>query len=168
MSRKILVASVLIIASAIGFCAQAKAETVDVPFSGTIAPKCTFSNVTAGTLAQGSQTYYLEGSTTAGTQGSVDLFCNTAATVKVSEPADNGSTGPSTFNGPFYGSLISTSANTAGSPQAITNKWKGVTAATLSISPVTKTTIKVSVVRDSVTTLQAGVYKFKTTLTSTP
>jgi hypothetical protein len=170
MSRKILVASVLVIASAIGFCPQAKAGTADIPFSGTIAPTCTFSNVSAGTLAVGSPSNHLEGSTTAGTQGSVNLFCNTTATVKVGDPVDNGSTGPSTFSGPFYGSLITAGTNTAGSPQAVTNKWNGVSASTLTISPVTTTNIKVSVVRDEGTgkTIQAGLYKFKTTLTSTP
>jgi hypothetical protein len=170
MFRKILVTSVLVMASTLGFCAQAKAETIDVPFSGTIAPKCTFSNVSAGTLAPGSSPNYLEGSKSFGTQGSVDLFCNTAATVKVGEPADNGSTGPSTFTGSYYGSIITVGAKNAGSPQAISEGWQGVTATSLSISPVTTTNIKVSVIRDAGTgkTIQAGNYKFKTTLTSTP
>jgi hypothetical protein len=170
MSRKILVASVLVIASAIGFCAPVKAETADVPFNGTIAPKCTFTNVTAGTLAIGTLNSYLEGSSQHGTQGSATLSCNTSATLTVGEPVDLGGTGPTKFTGPFMGSLITTGTTTAGSPKAIANKWQGVTNSSLSISPITNTNIKVSVVQDAGTgvTIQAGTYKFKTTLTSTP
>jgi hypothetical protein len=168
MSRKILAASVLVIASAISFCAQAKAETVDVPFSGTIAPKCTFSNVVAGTLAPGSSGNLLEGSTSFGTQGSVNIFCNTAATVSVSEPVDNGSTGPSTFANGYDGAIIAAGKSTAGSPRAITNAWQGVSATSLLIPTITTTNIKVSMLKDAGSTLQAGDYSFKVTLTSTP
>jgi hypothetical protein len=169
MSRHILAATLLVLASAIGFCSQVKAETVDVPFSGTIAPKCTFSNVVAGTLAQGSSGNLLEGSASFGTQGSVNIFCNTSATVSVGEPADNGSTGPSTFNPAGYGgSIIAVGANIAGSPNAIAKSWQSVSATSLSVSPITTTNIKVSVLRDATVTLQAGTYSVKATLTSTP
>jgi hypothetical protein len=170
MLRKILATSILVIASTMSFCAQAKAGTADVPFSGNVAPMCTFSNISPGTLATGSLSNYLEGSKSFGTQGSVDLLCNGPATVSVSEPVDNGSTGPSKFPGTYFGSIITAGANSAGSPKAISNKWQGVTNTKLSISPVTTTNIKVSVIRDegSGKTIQAGLYKFKTTLTSTP
>jgi hypothetical protein len=169
MSCKIFVASILAIASAISFCTQAKAETTDVSFDGNIVPKCTFSNVIAGTLATGSSKSLIEGSKSYGTQGSVDLLCNTNATVTIGEPSNKGGTGPSTFTGAYYGSLITIGTNTAGSKQAVVKAWQGVTKSSLSISTSTLTNIKVSMVRDTGSAeVQAGTYSFTTTLTSTP
>jgi hypothetical protein len=169
MSRKILITSLLAIASAIGFCAQAKAETVDVPFSGTIAPKCVFSNVVSGTLAQGSYPGLIEGSGANGAKGSVDVLCNIASTVSVSEPVNDGSTGLSVFDGSYEGSVIELGSNRAGSPKAILNGiGGGVTATSVSVNSGTTARIKVNVIKQSTLPLLAGDYKFKVTLTSTP
>lgn len=78
------------IAAALAFSASnAKAQTATVPFSGTVAETCAFSNIIAGTLALSGDGTDLENAT----NGTVDVDCNGDFTMTVAAPAFTTSTG---------------------------------------------------------------------------
>jgi hypothetical protein len=157
MLYRTLFASMLVFASTIMFSAQANAETSDVNFDGTIAPKCTFSNIIPGTLSAGSP-QFMSGNNA---QGSVTIFCNTPATVSVADPVDNGTTGSTSFN--WLPALIynPVTNNVAGSPS-----YGG---GTLNIASGSLTGLVVNMgLQTTDPAFKAGDYKFNVKVTSTP
>jgi hypothetical protein len=82
MKRNILRAAIA--ASILGVSGAAVAESVDVPFSGTVAGACSFASVTPGTLVETG--VWLDGGESAGTNGSLQVTCNGAATISIANP----------------------------------------------------------------------------------
>jgi hypothetical protein len=161
----------ILVTGVFGIAALANAGPITVPFSGTVPPKCVFGVPTAGTLVVGARPNQLEASGDRGSLGVVNISCNTAATVTVGDPVNNGSTGGTNFNSPFYGAYIQVGSKLANSPQAKINAWpRSISLPSLPIAAgAVNTSIKVGMARrTTASAIQAGNYMFKVTLTSTP
>jgi hypothetical protein len=166
-----LCGTLFLIAEAFGIFIPAQAGPLTVPFSGTVASKCVFGVPRLGILAVGAHPNQLEASAGFGSVGSVEISCNTAATVTVSDPVDSGSTGGTNFNSPYYGSYIQSGVKIANSPIARVNHWP-IASAQTSI-PITAGAMNVPinvgmVRRTNDLAIQSGSYTYKVTITSTP
>lgn len=161
----------IFITGAFGIVIPVQAGSITAPFSGTVAPKCVFGTPRAGTLIVGAQPNQLEASMGFGSVGSVEISCNTDATVTVGDPVDSGSLGGTNFNSSYYGAYIQSGGKIANSPIARANNWPMASAQT-SI-PITAGSINLPISvgmvrRTTAAVIQAGGYIFKVTITSTP
>jgi hypothetical protein len=161
----------IFMAEAFWIIVPAQAGPVTVPFSGTVASKCVFGVPSAGILAIGAQPNQIEASAGFGSVGSVEISCNTAATVIVSDPVDSGSSGGTSFNSPYYGAYIQSGVKIANSPTARANHWPMASAQTF--IPITAGAINVPISvgmvrRTADSAIQSGGYIFKVTITSIP
>jgi hypothetical protein len=171
MQLRPICGTILLVGGILGLSTPAHAESITIPFRVTVPPRCVFALPRPGILVVGAQSNQLEASADRGELGSVEIFCNTAATVTVSDPINTGNTGGTNFNGAFYGAYIQAGAKLATSPNAKANNWPS--AFTQNSIPIAagfrKSKIKVGMIRETKdAALQAGTYSFKVTLTSTP
>ena len=162
MIRRLIVTSVLAVLSAAAIAPKANAQSIDVPFTGTVGGACTFSGLTPGKLAteapgdlNGLYSY-----TNGGTDGKVSISCNRASSLKVSKPVQT--QGPQ-FTPTTYlaearapsGKYTYISQNGSGAPLTIAT----------STNPIP---LRIRMKFYSRSSLTPGTYGFKTTLTVTP
>ncbi len=153
MLRKLAALSILAIAGSLAFSTTAKAQTVDVPFTGTLAPQCTFGTATPGTL-----TFTNSQSFTSGTAGSVSVTCNTAnSSLRVSNVAYGSGT---TNTGYTFNASAATNPGTA----SYTNGTAG-TPVTIGVGTLT-TSVTMNGSNSGIIT--AGSYTFNVTLEAAP
>ena len=162
MIRRLLVTSVFAALGAAAMAPKVNAQSIDVPFTGTVGGACSFSGLTPGKLVVNSATnatrlasYY-----SGGANGEVSITCNRASSVKVSKPVQT--QGPK-FTSKSYtvrvndpsGKYTAVSQSVASAPLAIPTSTKPI--------PLK---ILMSITQDSA--FAPGTYGFKTTLTVTP
>lgn len=143
----------------------AAAQTADVPFSGTVAESCTFSNIVAGTLGLSGDGTDLGTAETGGVQGTVDLSCNGDATISVAAPtftsSASGGNDITTFTAYAATSTVTEGANTADSAGATF-----VFGAANTITAATTFNVAMAATTDDV--LPTDTYNFTVTVTATP
>src|SRR3712207_1398879 len=91
---RFFLASTLVLVGSASFAKSAFAQSVNVPFNGTVPGACTFNTPTPGVLAVNDTfkpTMLLGGTSIGGTvakgrAGFVQVVCNTAANVTINEP----------------------------------------------------------------------------------
>jgi hypothetical protein len=81
----------LLFLSTIGFSTPAQAQSVDVPFSGSVPPTCTFGTITNGILVKDPTRAAIAGSVgvtalTVGTAGKANITCTSSTTLTVASP----------------------------------------------------------------------------------
>jgi hypothetical protein len=170
MLLRTLCGATLLISGVIGIATQANAGPITVPFSGTVTPKCVFGVPSDGILAA-VQPNQLEASAVAGSIAIVTISCNTAATLTVGDPINTSGKGGIHYDSPYYGAYIQSGFNLANSPTAKVISWPTPSAQTFLpvAAGAVNSSIKVGMIhRTKFGAFQAGNYKFKVTLTSTP
>lgn len=171
MIRRALLISALTVTAAAAFAPSTLAQTVDVPFNGTVPGLCSFGQPTAGTLGMGGSTgstasgggYYggPSGPTALGSRGyggafgQVAVSCNQSARVTVSKPVQTA--GPS-FTPIYSSASINSSAGSTDSNGA----------SPLSLPIGGYVTLDIDMIVDKGTPLTAGNYSYVTTLTIVP
>lgn len=152
--------------------AAAQTATAVIPFSGSIVPQCIFSNQTPGTLAASGNALVSSGGTGANA-ANVDLECNAPSTLSISNPVLDGTLPPSPL------ALIVTTAAAvlnASAVAACSSNTATVTVAastcngpsTLPILSLTPTPLTVHMTAQGSSSLPAGTYNYRVTLTANP
>ena len=155
MIRRSLLTAALIVAGSVIAAPKTMAQSVDVPFTGTVGGVCNINNVTGGTLVPNQEVnptaLYTQ------TTGNVNLSCNQTALVSITQPMQTG--GPA-FT-PVYG--YGYAYGYYGGSYTITDG----TTVTHSI-PSGTTDLSVQAYLDKGSPLTPGNYSYVTTLTVTP
>jgi hypothetical protein len=157
MIRRSLLTAALICVSSVALAPKTMAQTVDVPFTGTVGGACTFSQVTPGSLGVNQQTNptALAGGFSGGAFGKVSVMCNAPSLLTVSKPVQTG--------GPIFTPMFS---------DAMVNSQFGSTYANggsaLSLQTGSPMMLDVDMIADKGSTLTPGTYNYKVTLTITP
>ncbi|MGD1910453.1 MAG: hypothetical protein ACFB2X_06265 [Rivularia sp. (in: cyanobacteria)] len=157
MIRRLIVTSVLAVLSATAIAPKANAQSIDVPFTGTVGGACSFSKPVPGTLKPYSQRSTNSSSPRAligNVQGKVTVNCNSSAKVRASAPVQTG--GPK-----FTPKSSSASIKFAG-----TNHSYGTN--TNMPLKTGESNIEVFPYIDKGTPLEPGTYSYRVTLTITP
>ncbi|MGD1910455.1 MAG: hypothetical protein ACFB2X_06275 [Rivularia sp. (in: cyanobacteria)] len=162
MIRRLIVTSVLAVLSAAAIAPKANAQSIDVPFTGTVGGACSFTGLTPGKLVVNSATnatriasYY-----SGGADGKVSITCNRASSVKVSKPIQTA--GPKFTPTSYTVRVDDPSGKYTAVSQSVTNAPLAITTSSKPI-PLK---VRMSVTQNS--TFAPGNYGFKTTLTVTP
>ncbi|MDM9381422.1 hypothetical protein QUB80_11990 [Chlorogloeopsis sp. ULAP01] len=157
MIRRSLLTAALILVGSVALAPKTMAQTVDVPFTGTVGGACNFDQVTPGSLGmnQPSNPTALAGGFTGGAFGQVSVTCNAPSQLTVSQPVQTG--GP-TFTPMFADAFVNSSSGSTfangGSPMML---------------PVgSPTMLNVDMYVDKGSPLTPGTYDYKVTLTVTP
>lgn len=156
ISRCLLTAGLIVMGS-VALAPKTMAQTVDVPFSGTIGGACNFGQVTPGSLGvnQPSNPTALAGGFPGGALGKVSITCNAPSQLTVSQPIQTG--GPS-FSPMFSDAMV-------GSPFGYTYAMGG---SPLMLPPGASGMLDVDMYVDKGSVLVPGTYSYKVTLTVTP
>jgi hypothetical protein len=158
MIRRSLLTAALICVSSVALAPKTMAQTVDVPFTGTIGGACTFGQVTPGSLGvnQVTNPTALAGGFPGGAFGKVSVSCNTSANVVTSSPMQTGGPALTPMNTPFSAVRLGSSGSwaTNGSP--------------LMLPSGSSIPLEVDMYIDKGSTLTPGTYNYKVTLTITP
>ncbi|MFB8788987.1 MAG: hypothetical protein U7123_09105 [Potamolinea sp.] len=160
MIRSSLLVSTFGLMTCTTFSPSVFAQSVDVPFNGTVPGACTFNNPTPGVVTPNNTfnpTALLGGTSSKGRSGFVQVNCNTSANVTISEPIQTGgfkfspksSYSNATLTGANLDFLETTGTSTLPLKAGITN-------------------FQVRMFSESTTVLPPGNYEFKVTLTITP
>jgi hypothetical protein len=169
----------LLLLSSIVFAAQAQAQSIDVPFNGTITNTCTFGVVTDGQLAQAGSLAAIEGSTGVDTLGTgnaaqVSVDCPNGANLTVAAPV--AVSVPPTFNPSVIQSIVQRGSNTASTDFTSanvngpfdSNVWDKSTAPL--VLPAGNSDLNVAMIagENAVGTIPSGFYSYTVTLTVAP
>lgn len=162
MIRHSLLTAALILAGSVAAAPKTIAQTIDIPFAGTVGGGCTFDTPIAGILAVdgavGTPTTLKGDSfTNGGSRGKVNVVCSQPASLIVSLPVQTG--GP-TFTPNFSDATVE-------SPVGVTSSYPGFNPLPLP-SNGTSTPLEVRMFVDKGSTLQAGNYQYNVTLTIVP
>ncbi|MEJ1933134.1 hypothetical protein WDZ92_23270 [Nostoc sp. NIES-2111] len=158
MIRRSLFAAALIFMGSLALAPKTMAQTVDVPFTGTIGGACTFGQVTPGSLGvnQVTNPTALAGGFPGGTLGKVSVTCNTPASVVTSPAVQTG--------GPAFTPIN----NTSSSAVRIAGSGSWAVGTPLQLNPGISLPLEVDMFVDKGSTLSPGTYNYKVTLTITP
>ncbi|AFZ22724.1 hypothetical protein Cylst_0367 [Cylindrospermum stagnale PCC 7417] len=162
MIRHSLFTAALILAASAAAAPKTMAQTVDIPFAGTVGGGCTFDTPIAGILAVqgpvGTPTS-LRGDSfiNGGSRGKVNVVCSQPASLTVSLPVQTG--------GPTFTPIFSDAS--VESPAGVTSSFPGSSPIPLP-SNATGTPLEVKMFVDKGSTLQAGNYQYNVTLTIVP
>ncbi|MGD1910458.1 MAG: hypothetical protein ACFB2X_06290 [Rivularia sp. (in: cyanobacteria)] len=157
MIRRLLMTCAIVILGQAGMVSKANAQSIDVPFSGTVGGNCTFSDVTPGKLVvnRGTNATTLAAGYTGGVMGKVSVTCNRSSSITVSKPVQT--------SGPSFTPIMADGY--VDSPVGRTSS----TSSPLRISSIGRAIpLEVDMKVDKGSTLAPGTYGFKTTLTVTP
>ncbi|MFQ4143375.1 hypothetical protein [Chlorogloeopsis sp. ULAP02] len=157
MIRRSLLTAVLILVGSVALAPKTMAQTVDVPFTGTVTGACNFGQVTPGSLGvnQPSNPTTLASNYSEGVFGQVSVTCNAPSQLTVSQPVQTG--GPNftpIFSDAMVNSLFGSTNATDGSP--------------LMLPPGSPMMLNVDMIADKGSPLTPGTYDYKVTLTVTP
>ncbi|TAE60442.1 MAG: hypothetical protein EAZ76_15760 [Nostocales cyanobacterium] len=163
MIRRSLLTAALILAGSVAIAPKASAQSVDVPFTGSIGGACNVGQVTPGVLGSyspnpGNPTMLISEPMYGGTRGLVSVSCNQNSEVSVTVPVQTG--GPSFIPIYFYSNVVSPH----GSSWADMNGNNG----THIIPMGGPTQLDVGMIVDKGVALTPGVYNFVTTVNITP
>ncbi|TAF11331.1 MAG: hypothetical protein EAZ77_00675 [Nostocales cyanobacterium] len=169
MIRRSLLAAALVVAGSVAIAPKAMAQSVDVPFSGTVGGACTFSSVTPGVLGVfgpvGTPTSLYASSFSGpggpgmGSPGQVSVACNQPASLTVSLPVQTA--GPA-----FIPMMLNADVN---SPQGSTYNTTGGSGSPIPLlSDSTNIPLKIGMMADKGSVLEAGNYAYTVTLTVVP
>lgn len=162
MIRRLLMTCALVVMGAAAMAPKANAQSIDVPFTGTVGGACTFSALTPGKLGVNSSTRAtsMHSSYSGGAEGKVNISCNRASSVKVSKPMQTA--GPRFTPQSYFAQVLDPNGRTTYVTQSSSNAPLSITT---SSNPI-PLRVRMSVSKGS--TLAPGTYGFKTTLTVTP
>ena len=137
---------------------KANAQSIDVPFSGTVGGNCTFSDVTPGKLVvnRGTNKTALAAGFPGGVMGKVSVTCNRSSFLRVSKPVQT--SGPSftpTRADGYVDSPVGSTTSSSSSGLRISSIGRAIP-------------LEVDMIVEKGSTLAPGTYGFKTTLTVTP
>ncbi len=174
----------LAVIGAVATASQVHAQSVDVPFDGSVGNSCTFGAPVGGTLAPRANNKAMEASTgvaglatPTGTAGSVSISCIFGGSLTVATPVG---TAPAGYTPAVTQSVVelasdgsATSANTGGNFNAA---WAAFPTAALAIPADTGTpeTLNVGMVigqnagGGAATNIPPGLYNYSVTVTVTP
>jgi hypothetical protein len=155
MKRNILRAAVA--ASIFGFSGAAFAESVDVPFSGTVANACSITKTSDGVLALDFPNHLAARLMSDGIPGVIEVTCAGAGTISVDAPV---ATGTTTINGTTE-SFVMQNTNGAGPVKANSE-------GTTSTHPAGTTSYGVSMSDYGGPDFTPGTYTYAVTVTITP
>lgn len=157
MIRRALLISALTVTGVAAFASNTFAQTVNVPFNGTVGAVCSFGQPTPGTLGLNTPTSptALAGGYSGGVFGQVSVSCNQPARVSISKPVQTA--GPS-FTPVTSAAMISSSFGSTDSNGA----------PPLSLSSSGTVPLKIDMIVDKGSPLAAGNYSYVTTLTIVP
>ena len=158
MIRRLLMTCALVVMGAAAMAPKANAQSIDVPFSGTVGGNCTFSDVTPGKLGVNSSTRAttLAAGYRDGVMGKVSVTCNRSSSLRVSKPVQT--SGPSftpTRADGYVDSPVGSTTSSSSSGLRISSIGRAIP-------------LEVDMKGDKGATLAPGTYGFKTTLTVTP
>lgn len=85
MFNRVLVASAIALGSSLAIATTANAQSVDIPFNGTVPFQCAFGPVTPGTLVPdaGTPATTLSSLYPGGANGNTSILCNSSADINV-------------------------------------------------------------------------------------
>jgi hypothetical protein len=157
MIRRSLLTAALILVGSVALAPKTMAQTVDIPFTGTVGGACNFDQVTPGSLGmnQPSNPTGLAGGFPGGAFGKVSVTCNAPSQLTVSKPMQTG--GPTftpMFSDAFVNSSVGSTNTTGTSP--------------LMLPVGSPTMLDVDMFVDKGSPLTPGTYDYKVTLTVTP
>ncbi|MBD2293471.1 hypothetical protein H6G06_08210 [Anabaena sphaerica FACHB-251] len=161
MIRRSLLTAALIIAGSAAIVPKAMAQSVDVPFTGSVGGVCNVGQVTPGLLGTNSPNNptSLAAMLPGGSFGQFSVSCNQQALVSTSVPVQTGGPG---FIPMFSGSFVN-------SPYGSSNANSGGTSSSHSIPPGGPTTFSVDMYVDKGgIPLTPGNYSYVTTVSITP
>lgn len=154
LSTKLLATS-LVLASAVAVVPKAMAQSVDMDFSATITKSCSFGAVTSGQLQESGSTL------TTLTNGSVELTCNNSlASLNIAAPTQGGSNPLAASTIEYSGTVGATSVSLTGAPTP--NILIGASTQTISLN------LSASAFTGSPSVLPAGTYVYTIELTANP
>jgi hypothetical protein len=163
MIRRSLLTAALIFAGSVAVAPKVNAQSIDVPFTGSVGGACNVGQVTPGVL--GTYSYNLEENPNAfstyssgGTPGQVSVSCNQDAEVSVSAPVQTG--GPQFTPIFFFVDVYSSFGSSF-----IDNNGSGIAHI---ISAGSGTQLEINMDIDKGVALVPGVYDFVTTVNITP
>ena len=160
MIRRSLLVSTFGLMTGVIFSPSVFAQSVDVPFNGTVPGACTFNNPTPGVVVPNNTfnpTALLGGTSGMGRTGFVQVNCNTSANVTISEPIQTGGFKFSPKSNYSNASLTGANGDFIQTTGTSTLPLKaGIT------------NFQVRMFSESTTVLPPGNYEFKVTLTITP
>lgn len=112
MLRRSLLASAIVLAGVAAYAPQSNAQTVPVPFNGTVTGGCIIGNITPGTLFfNGTDQFSTPGfGSTGGSAAQVEIDCTGPGNVNISTPSQTG--GTTTFSGVLDAQLSSANIGT--------------------------------------------------------
>jgi hypothetical protein len=156
-----LVASTLVMGSAVALSTpSANAQSVNVPFSGTMPSNCTFGTPTPGVLVPDGSAA-LVANLTKGTLGSVSLQCTSPANITVSAPIQTSGPGISLPPGGCVAAILR-----PGGAILASNTSCGGTGIPVQVSGTNNLTVVMSVASDR--PIPPGDYAYNVTLTIAP
>ena len=156
MARRFALAATLILAGIVAVAPKASAaDTVNIPFTGTVQSTCGFSNVVGGQLTFNGSSF------SSSSAGSANIQCNAPASLTVSYPTAS-SNNPNYNNGYYYDSLT---ASLTAQGSTIDNYYGG----SIPISANTSIPLSVSMSGSNYySAYTAGTYNYTVTVTATP
>ncbi len=170
--RLIALASCVALGS-IALDGKAQAQSVDVPFSGTVINTCTFGAVTSGTLTLVPGFQAVSSTAAGGSQGSATVTCSgPVATITVATPVLSGAAvpafAPNAFQsavklGPLTRTAISGATPFTSAPWAVPNS-----APLPLFAGVNVLAVDMLVGTNTAGTLPGGTYNYKVVLTASP
>jgi hypothetical protein len=157
MLRRSLCVSAVILAGVVGFAGSAKAQSVDVPFAGTILNSCVLVPVaTGGTLIPNDDGTVLSSSEgTGAVSGQVTITCTGGGSVSVAEPV-------ATLVTPTDGITLASTLELDGETLV------GGVLGSLPIPVLTPVVATVDMTATRASGLPAGVYTYNVLVTATP
>lgn len=154
MLRRSLFVSTLLLAGTFGFASSAKAQSAPVPFQANVPAECTLDNPQQGTLAVRDDGQLLSSaSSIGGIAGSIDIECNSDATLSVSLPVED-------TNNPTTGTTLFSVAGT-------NNGSADSNGGTFQLSANSKETVRLDMQAQNAS-FKAGAYNYTVTVTATP
>lgn len=154
MLRRSLFVSALLLAGTFGFASSAKAESSTVPFQANVPATCTLDNPQQGTLALRDDGQLLSSSPSiGGITGSIDIECNSDATLSVSLPVED-------TNNPTTGTTLFSVADA-------NNGSADSDGSTTQLFANSKETVRVDMLAQNAS-FKAGTYNYTVTVTATP
>lgn len=154
MLRRSLFVSALLFTGTFGFASNAKAQSATVPFQANVPAECTLDNPQQGTLALRNDGQLLSSaSSIGGIAGSIDIECNSDATLGVSAPVED-------TNNPTTGTTLFSAADG-------NNGGADSDGGTFQLSANSKETVRVEMVSQN-PSFKAGAYNYTVTVTATP
>ncbi|HBB36035.1 MAG TPA: hypothetical protein DDZ80_32600 [Cyanobacteria bacterium UBA8803] len=159
MGFRYTLASAVTIASAIAFNSTAVAQTVDVPFSGTVPLQATFINITPGT------TETTPSGKTAGSLNKIESLTPALVTVQSSNPANITVSPPTLVSGP---TPDPPGTNRIGFLQFGSTEVRSDIGGGTAPLPIGNTELKVDMLVERPETFTQGTYTYVVTLTITP